>query len=623
VSVIAPETIDKIRELSDLGQIVGESVKLERRGRSLIGLCPFHKERSPSFNVNEDRGFYHCFGCKASGDVFKFVQETEGLSFIEAVRSLGERLGIEVDDDLSTEDRKKRVADKRRQDALYRANESAADFFERCLKAHDLSHFAHEELARRELSMDGEHRDTLKAFRLGYAPDAWDELSQHLRKAGHDLRAAEAVGLIAPRRGGQGYYDRFRHRLMFAIVDLHGRVVAFSGRSLPSAKETEEESPAKYINSAESPIYKKRATVFGLYQARTALRAGKPCILVEGNFDVVSLHARGFENTVAPLGTAFTIEQGKQIKRFTTELTLLFDGDSAGRKATLASREPAHEAGLNARVAQLPDGIDPDDFIRAKGAEAMTHLLTGARGLLDHLISGVLDETFQSTDAVGQAQKIQQVVDLLKSEDDPNVSALAEQYADRLAGRLGVADAHTFRALRNNVRKKLASNGPTDSDRRDREPHEVSASPSDLRARAVGLTIFGALLDFPELLDSTELTEASIHVHGDLAAAIAYLRESHDVQKARSSTLAEALGRLPQQLADFTAHRLAAPKHHDIDAARVELFANLDKLRRMELTRLSSGALGELERARQEGDFDQELSLLREQELRARERRGL
>lgn len=621
--MITPETIDKIRDLSDLGRIVGERVKLERKGRSLIGLCPFHKEKSPSFNVNEDRGFYHCFGCKASGDVFKFVQEVDGLSFIEAVRELAERLGIEIEDDLSTEDRRKRSADKRRQDSLYQVTESAADFFEKMLSLHPLAHYGHEELARRELSLIGEHRGTLKAFRIGYAPDSWDELAQHLRKSGHDLRAAESVGLIAPRRGGQGYYDRFRHRLMFAILDLQGRVIAFSGRSLPPTKPSDDEVPAKYINSPESPIYQKRATVFGLYQARDALRGGKPCVLVEGNFDVVGLHARGIKNAAAPLGTAFTPEQGKQIRRFTTELVLLFDGDNAGKKATVASREPAREAGLTTRVAQLPDGVDPDDFIRLRGVEGLTHLLSGSRGLLDHLISGVLDESFQNTDAVGQAQRIQQVVDLLKSEEDPNVGALAEQYADRLAGRLGVADAHTFRALRNNVRKKLLAPSPVTQSTGARGRETDLSPPGELRVRAIGHSILGALLDFPELLDSDEMTLNAMHVEGDLAGAIACLRESHVGKEIRSAGLSESLDRLPRHTADFIALRLAAPKHHDIDHARVELFANFDKLRGMELTRLSSGALGEIERARQEGDFDQELLLLKEQELRARRRRGL
>lgn len=620
--MIAQETIDKIRDLANIGDIIGESVRLERKGRSLTGLCPFHKEKSPSFNVNEERGFYHCFGCKASGDVFKFVQETEGLSFLEAVRALGEKLGVEIEDDLSRDERKRRDAEKRQEQALFDVNASAAQFFEDMLRQHERAGIAHHELTRRGLPYDGPFHGVLKGFRIGYAPDNWDALANFLKRSGHDLRAAESVGLIAPRKQGQGYYDRFRHRLMFAVIDLHGRVVAFSGRSLPQRNPSEEEPPAKYINSPESPIYKKRSTVFGLYQARSALRAKNQCVVVEGNFDVVSLHAQGFSQAVAPLGTAFTLEQGKLIRRFTSEVILLFDADQAGRKATVASREPAKEAGLSIKVARLPEGSDPDDFARTRGAEGLTNLLDASQGMLDYMISLVLDEKFATADAEGQARRIQKVVDLLKAEEDPNVAALAERHADRLAGRLGLSDGHTFRALKNSIRRSLQAERRAPWDEGAPAPRP---DPSTERTQGIGRAIVGALLDFPELLESEELIAYSAHMEGDAAAAVATLKLLA-IQKGgifSGMALQEALPRLPDRLQSFAAQRLSAPKHLDIDSARVELFANLDKLHQMELTRLSSSALSELERARQEGDYDQELELLRMQEERARRRRGL
>lgn len=624
--MIAQETIDRIREQANLADVVGESVKLERKGRSLTGLCPFHKEKSPSFNVNEDRGFYHCFGCKASGDVFKFIQETEGLTFLEAVRSLAERLGIEVEDDLSSEERRRRNAEKRQEQNLFEVNASAAQFFEAMMTEHALSRFALEELERRKLPWNGPAKGVLQSFRVGYAPDGWDELSLFLRKAGHDLRAAETVGLIAPRRQGQGFYDRFRHRLMFAVLDLHGRVVAFSGRSLPSPKPAEDEPPAKYINSPESPIYKKRATVFGLHQARDTLRSGKPCVMVEGNFDVVSLHAQGITQAVAPLGTAFTLEQGKQIRRFTSQIVFLFDGDQAGRKATAASRQPARESGLAAKVARLPDGVDPDDFIRARGAEGMRNLLGASQGMLDYLISELLNENFAAHDAAGQAEKVNQVIELLQAEEDPNVATLAERHADQLASRLGVTDAHTFRALKSSIRRQVLGHAaPKHASKTDRAAPTEDLPPADPRVLRIGLSIFGTLLDFPELLDTEELLAYSAHMEGDVAAAVACLRTASEATGGpRAGTaLTLALTRLPAHLKSFAEERLAAPKHEDFEMARVELFANLDKLHQMEMSRLSSTALTEIERARKEGDFDQELSLLKEQELRARRRRGL
>jgi DNA primase len=325
---------------------------------------------------------------------------------------------------------------------------------------------------------------------------------------------------------------------------------------------------------------------------------------------------------VAPLGTAFTPEQGKQIRRFTSQITFLFDGDAAGRKATAASRQPAKDCGLSAKVARLPDGLDPDDFVRKRGAEGLSNLLAASQGMLDYLISEVLDENFASQDAAGQAEKVQQVIELLKAEDDPNVVALAEQHADKLAGRLGVADAHTFRALRNSIRRTVLTREAVVK----KTPGAAQADierPRDERTIKIGRAILGALLDFPQLLDSDELMAYSPHMEGDIAAAVACLRAAAASVPLEGTQLRGALSRFPEHLQEFAGERLAAPKHEDIDIARVELFANLDKLRSMELTRLSSTALSEIERARQEGDYEQELLLLKEQTLRARQKRGL
>lgn len=626
--MIADTTIDAIRSRANLADVIGESVKLERKGRNLVGLCPFHKEKSPSFNVNEDRGFYHCFGCKASGDVFSFVQQTEGLSFYEAVRRLAEKCGIEIEDDLSSEDRKRREAEKRKEKSYYEVSATAAGYFEKMLTRHPHADFARQELLARGLPLDGPAQPVLAAFRVGYAPDGWDGLSEHLKQAGHDLRAAEAVGLLAPRKSGGGFYDRFRHRLMFAVIDLQGRVVAFSGRALAPVDASEEVSNAKYINSPESPIYRKRATVFGLHQARSTLRSGQPCVLVEGNFDVVSLHAHGLSCAVAPLGTAFTPEQGALIRRFSQQITLLFDGDSAGKKATLDSRAVVKQCGLAARVARLPGGTDPDDFVRERGSKALSELLSSASGMLEYLLEQTLDEQFTLADSAGRAEKIQQVVELLRSEDDPNVRVLAEQHADRLAGRLGIADGRTFRALRSNIARSL----------RAKEPEEREATPKNgrsSRSPSLETMILGAWLDFPELCFCDEVKATSTYIEGDLALSLSCLlkaQEEHLAQVARSSGhhfsdgsawLHRLASRLPESLQDFAAARLAAPLHTEIDSARVELFANLDKLKKMDLKRLSSSALSDMERARQEGDFEQEIELLRQQEQRARGKRGL
>lgn len=616
--MIGQQTIERIRERTSISEIVSESVKLERRGRSLVGLCPFHKEKTPSFHVNEERGRYHCFGCQESGDVFRFVQETEGLSFIEAIKRLGDRAGIKVEDDLSDAERRQEAAARKRELELYQVNAVASEYFERMLREHPQRRGAVEELERRGLPPQGEAREVLKAFHLGYAPAGWDGLTSHLRTAGMDLRAAETVGLIAPRKQGGGHYDRFRNRLMFAVLDLQGRIIAFSGRALPSA-EPEEDPPAKYINSPESPIYRKRQAVFGLYQARSSLRSGRAALLVEGNFDVVSLHARGVSEAVAPLGTALTLEQSKNIRRFTGHVIVCFDGDRAGRDATAKARGPLVEAGLTARVARLPEGTDPDDFVRARGEESLRQLLGAARGMLDHLIAELLDEQFMVDDAEARGRKLHQVLDLLKAEEDPTVRALAEQYADMLASRLGVADARTFRALKSSVERSLRG-------ARDGAPpaRRTRASPGERGEWEMTTAIVGALLDFPALLDSEDLLAYGTQMQGDLAAVVACLRRARRQSPSRGELdLNQTLAKIPEAIRPFVEARIAAPLHAEVKTAQLELSGNLRKLMDREHSRLTVGVVSDLEKARLSGDFEQELALLQGQQERARRRRGM
>ena len=346
--MIADETIERVRREARIVTIIGERVKLTLRGRSHVGLCPFHKEKTPSFHVNDDRGFYHCFGCAASGDAIKFLREQDGLSFIDAVRYIAERQGIEIVETGSDAERREQSEARRRRDELFAIGETAAAYFERMLVSHPLAPLADVGAERRGLDPSlttGPVAEALRAFRIGYAPYGWDKLAEHLREAGSSVRAAETVGLLVPRKKGPGHYDRFRHRLMFAIVDLDGKIIGFSGRALAEPTEAElraagvesmgtsGEPPAKYLNSPESPIYKKRDAVFGLWQARQAIRREDRAIVVEGNFDVMSLHARGVANVVAPLGTAFTPEQAKQVSRFSQHVTLFFDGDTAGARS--------------------------------------------------------------------------------------------------------------------------------------------------------------------------------------------------------------------------------------------------------------------------------------------------
>jgi DNA primase len=626
--VIGQETIDRVRQQTGIVAVIGESVKLQRRGRTHVGLCPFHQEKTPSFHVNEERGFYHCFGCGASGDVFKFVQETQGLGFAEAVELLAERAGIEIVTAGVERDASERASQRRREQHLYDINASAASYFERMLRTHPLGHHARAELERRALGSDGVQggvADALQAFRIGYAPWGWQGLVEHLRGAGLSLQGAEQVGLLAPRKQGAGHYDRFRHRLMFAVLDLNGRVIAFSGRALPGPEPNElsqlglagagpvpgETAPAKYVNSPESPIYRKRETVFGLYQARQAVRAKDECVLVEGNFDVVSLHARGIRHVVAPLGTAFTQEQARQIRRFTQRITLLFDGDEAGRRAVRSAKPVCAEVGLAARVAVLPGGADPDSFIREAGPERLVNAISAARDVTIHLMDQVLEGTFSLETAAEQLAAVREIQDLLGQEPDRTLRDMAEKYASmKISERLSItgSEERTFQAL---VRRfKQARSAEVSGSASPAAPNPAMARSRD-RRHEISLDILGALLDYPELLDDPDVGAGLMTLEGDAAGAVAALRQASSSRDPLGPA-EQVLAKLAPAIHPFAAARLAAPRHDRLESARAELLGNVKKLERLEQQRHRSRVVEELQRAARAGDFDHELEVLRE-----------
>ncbi|HEU4533466.1 MAG TPA: toprim domain-containing protein, partial [Polyangiaceae bacterium] len=401
-----------------------------------------------------------------------FVMKVEGLTFPEAVRRLAERAGLEVEETGTERERREEASRRKARDDLYALGNLAAVYFEKMLREHPHAGIARDELERRGLvarTPTDPVATALGAFRVGYAPAGWDGLTTFLREQGVSPFPAEQVGLLVARQQGSGHYDRFRHRLMFAVVDVQGRVVAFSGRVLPDPQTGQvDRETGKYINSPESPIYRKGETVFGLFQARQALRERQEAVVVEGNFDVVSLHARGIANVVAPLGTAFTAEQATLIKRFAPTAVLLFDGDAAGRKATRAAREPCKKAGLTVKVATLPAGKDPDDLAREKGPAAVENVIRAARNLLEYLITSALDESFVRADAAERAVRVREVAELLRSEDDPMVRDMAKSYVDTIVGQLALTgpqfgasgvDQATFSSMAREVEQALR--GPT------------------------------------------------------------------------------------------------------------------------------------------------------------------
>ena len=452
---------------------------------------------------------------------------------------------------------------------------------------------------------------------------------------GSALRIAEEVGLVVARKSGPGYYDRFRHRLMFAVHDTEGRIIAWSGRALaePSAAELSRRPPRN--RSARAATRRRSTSTRRNPRSTRSARPSSGCtkrgrrsarsdaiIVVEGNFDVVSLHARGVTNVVAPLGTAFTTEQAKKLRRLSPNVVLLFDGDEAGRRAVRNARDVCNEAGLVARVATLPDGIDPDELVRRNGAETLRRVIAGSKSLLEYLIGASFDRDFSSADARARAAKIREVAELIASEEDSTARAFAERHADAIAERLGIGDARTFRALASVVHQAtIASEGRAAGPEGPKAAHPPERARSRERRRDIGLEIFGALLDFPSLLDSASVLEAVSALAGDVAMAVAALRQCDAEEVNRDPE--QLLAKLPPSIHSFAAARMAAPRHEDVENATSELQRNVEKLKRLELSRQTSEVMEELERLQMAGDFDHELKLLREQERRARQRHGL
>ncbi len=647
--MIAEETIAAVKERSDIVAVIGDNVKLQRRGRKYLGLCPFHKEKTPSFNVSPEHNWFHCFGCGQKGGVIDYLMELEGLPFPEAIRTLAERFGVEVQTTGSAADDERDRRRRRDRDDLYATSKAVAIYFESMLEQHALRQLAHDELARRGLSLGSSEvvDEALRSFHIGYAPYGWDGLASYLVKHGLNTSDAERLGLVVSRRGGDGHYDAFRHRLMFAVVDKSGRVVAFSGRALEEPSEQalrdanqplmsrprageEHRAPPKYINSPESDIYVKGDTVFGLYQARHAVREREEAVVVEGNFDVLSLHARGFKPVVAPLGTAFTEGQAKLVKRYASSLVVLFDGDSAGRKAAKAVRGPAKLAGLHVRVARLPDGVDPDDYSRAKGIEAIEKVTTGAVGMLEYLIEETLgDNAVKGTWSQEQAvARIQQVTQYIADENDPNLRNMAQAYADKIASKVRFANTSpaNLRELGRLVTRALHAGQPRE-ERHARlavgQDRKLVGHSGEVRHAELAIehSVLGAVLDFPELVEAPEIEGALAELSGDTALAVAAIRQEWDRKKALFGP--ELLDLLPQAIHPFAVGRLASPLFSKVDDARMELVENAKKLRWRSFQSDKAVKVQELAHAQGLGDTDAEDELLRELARAALEKRRL
>ncbi len=415
--------IEEIRERNDLVDVIAMYVPLKRVGRHFKARCPFHAERTPSFVVSPEKQVYHCFGCGAGGNVYSFLMQHERMGFADAVRFLAKRAGLSLprEDGGRSEE----------SEAVYAANAYAARCFQRNLKG------AQGREARDYLAQRGLSEDVAETFGLGYALPSWDGLIKAALADNHQPRSLERAGLVLAREGKEGFYDRFRHRLMFPIVNLSGKVAGFGGRRLD-----EKEEP-KYLNSPETAIYQKGRLLYGLFQTKGTIRDAGNAVVVEGYLDFLSPYQAGVKNIVATLGTAFTPDQARLVGRFASEAVLFYDNDEAGQKAVRRAFEALLEVDLDIYVATPPPGMDPDRLLREEGREGLERALSEKRDLIDFELDR-LAKTYDLASPAGKSRAVKELLELLARFKDEIRQRL---YLQKLAGKVGLSEAVLSRSL--------------------------------------------------------------------------------------------------------------------------------------------------------------------------------
>lgn len=424
---IAEETIQRVAEANDIVEVIGSYFPLKRAGTSFRALCPFHREKSPSFHVNPQRQSYHCFGCGAGGTIFRFIMEYEHVDFPDAVRKLAHRAGIPIVEEEGSAEEDERHRLRKRLLALHA--EAAAWFHLNLLKSPPA------QPARDYLKKRGISAEVAKSWQLGYAPDSWDALLDFLQEKKFSSEEINQSGLTSwkeDEEGPQKAYARFRGRVMFPIRNDYGEVIAFSGRVLDAEAKT-----AKYVNSPETPLFTKGRVLYGMDKSKRALIEAKTAIVCEGQLDLISAFEAGVQNVIAPQGTAFTPEQARMLQRFVETVVLCFDSDRAGQEAVARSLPALLGCGLEVKVARLPEGEDPDSLIRGKGPEAFRAVIEGSKNFFDHALEilaakGSLDDPTGKTAA---ARRLGPYVAMIKE------TVLRETTAKKICARLGVSES--------------------------------------------------------------------------------------------------------------------------------------------------------------------------------------
>ncbi len=529
--------LEEIRRRADIVDIISPHVRLRKSGRRLSGLCPFHQERSPSFTVDPEKGLWHCFGCKAGGDLFSFVEMMEKVSFQEAVELLARRLGLPPRAPAD-------AARSRAKERLLSLHEEAARFFHASLKR---------PIGKRALTYlreRGVSAESIDGFLLGYAPDAWDGLLNALGSRGFAGKELARGGLALQRDDG-GFYDRFRNRLIFPIRDATGRVIAFGGRAL-----AEDQQP-KYLNSPETALFQKGETLYALDRARRAMADAGRAIVVEGYMDVIACHEAGFAETVATMGTALTAQHVDLLRRRTEQLVLAFDSDSAGLAAALRGRELFAQVGLDVRVVTMPQGADPDDVIRKRGAGAFGELVEGALPMLEWELSRVLDRA-RGRDERETMEAVRDAVSILAGVP---AGVEREYYVTWLVRRVASGSPGRLRNMESAVREELARQAHTAS-----QPTRGPQPPSRHVAAQNGQTS-----GKPATRRLPDSLLAGLLQHGEYAGRITSDLEPQDFPEPEQREVFEAVVRLAERGETVTPQSVLG----EADAAARNLLARL------------------------------------------------
>jgi DNA primase len=421
VGLIPPHLLEQIRAANDIVDVIGAYIPLKRAGTNFRALCPFHREKSPSFNVNPHHQIFKCFGCGKGGDVFTFVREYENLEFMDAVRRLAERASIPLEfDNNPALQQQKHI-----KEVLWNIHEQITQRWQNALANEAGGQIARDYLAKRGVSAEA-----IKLFRLGAAPESWDDTVNWAKSKGHNLAIVAQAGLVVQKEGSDRYYDRFRGRLIFPICDEQGRVIAFSGRILSG-----DEKQAKYVNSPETPIFTKGKVFFGIDKSKRPMLDAQSAIICEGQLDLMACYMAGVQNVVAPQGTALTPDHARILKRYVEEVVLCFDADNAGQNAATRSLDPLLAAGLAIRVATIPNGKDPDDFIKQHGGEAFREIIEHAEGFFDWYLKR-LCITHDPRSDKGRVAVLREFGEaLIKTRN----AVLIDTHAQKAALRLGVS----------------------------------------------------------------------------------------------------------------------------------------------------------------------------------------